>query len=721
MGSYVWPCPQFSYISSKFGMRTHPITKIYKLHSGVDIASAKGNPIIATRPGTVTSAGTSGGYGKLVTIDHGGGITSRYAHCNTILVSVGNKVAAGQKIATVGKTGTATGYHLHFEIRVNGKAKNPEDYVRQSDTLSKYTAVGTGLVAGAVAGASGISSSSGSSGSSSSSTTKEYYDSYDEYLESAQTGEAEATAAKDITQVVVKSITGTQGARKYTALRSADAVLATGFEILIQENNEKIHLPAVEGDVTLEYERKGSPGVLTFNVVNDEALSFYEGNPVSLRVDGTKLFYGYVFKKKRNKDGIITVTCYDQLRYLKNKDTMIYENKKYSEVLKTIADSNGLQTGTIEDTGYVIPFRNEEGTLFDMLCNAAEDTVLNNSKLFVLYDDCGSICLKNIENMVVPILIDNETAEDFDYTSSIDDKTYNKIVMALDNSETGERELYIAQDEGTQSEWGTLQHYEKSESSTTTASTSSSSSTSGGSKTTSQTGIDLIKGFEGCRLTAYRDSGGTLTIGYGHTLGVTSGMTISQAQAESYLKSDLQTFESAVNSYVTVPLTQNMFDALVSLSYNIGSNAFKGSTLLSKLNQGDYTAAADQFGAWVKSGGTTLNGLVKRRAAEKQLFLAAYSESSEVTNVSVTNDATILKEKANVLLSYYNKKQRTLQIKGCFGDVRVRGGSIVVVSLDIGDMVVSNYMVVETVKHHFSNCKHTMDIKVVGIRGEFVV
>lgn len=720
MGNYVWPCPNYTCVSSPFGMRTHPITKTLKMHSGVDLACSSGKPILATRPGTVTlaSTGYNGGYGYLVTIDHGSGITSRYAHCSAILTKTGAKVTAGQQIAKVGTTGDSTGPHLHFEIRVNGTAKNPLSYVSASDTLAKYSGVGIAAAAAAVGAATGSSSSSGSSSSGTGTGTESEYTGE----ESATSGEADAAESKDITAVVVKSITGTTGARKYTALRSADAVLAVGCEILIQENDEKIHLPVIEGDITLEYERKGSPGVLTFNVVNDEKISFFEGNPVSMRVDGTKVFYGYVFKKKRNKDDIITVTCYDQLRYLKNKDTRIYENTKYSELLKTIADEYGLQTGTIEDTEYVIPKRDEEGTLFDMLCNASEDTVLNTGKLFVLYDDCGSLCLKNIESLLVPILIDNETAEDFDYTSSIDDNTYNRIVFALDNSETGERELYIAQDEATQAEWGILQYYEKGESSTTTSYSSSSSTSTGtsGSKTTSQTGIDLIKEFEGCRLTAYRDSAGVLTIGYGHTTGVTSGMTISQAQAEAYLKSDLQTFESAVNSYVTVPLTQNMFDALVSLAYNIGSGAFKDSTLLSKLNQADYTAAADQFEAWVKSGGTTLAGLVRRRAAEKQLFLAGYSEDSTVTNVTVTTDSTLLKAKAQVLLDYYNKKQRNLQIKGCFGDIRVRGGSTLIVSLNIGDMIISNYMVVESVKHRFSNCQHTMDITVVGIRGEFV-
>ncbi len=103
--------------------------------------------------------------------------------------------------------------------------------------------------------------------------------------------------------------------------------------------------------------------------------------------------------------------------------------------------------------------------------------------------------------------------------------------------------------------------------------------------TTSQTGINLIKSFEGCRLTSYRDVAGIWTIGYGHTGNIAPGMCISQEQAEAFLKSDLARFEECVNRGVTVPLTQDMFDALVSFTYNVGTGALQRSTLLCKLNR----------------------------------------------------------------------------------------------------------------------------------------
>lgn len=137
----------------------------------------------------------------------------------------------------------------------------------------------------------------------------------------------------------------------------------------------------------------------------------------------------------------------------------------------------------------------------------------------------------------------------------------------------------------------------------------------------SNTGLELIKSFEGCILTAYDDSTGVLTIGYGHTSNVTKGMVITQAQADALLIEDLSLAESCVNNYVTVTLTQNQFDALVSFAFNCGNGALKSSTLLKKLNSGDYTGASCEFLKWCKDGrGNTMEGLLRRRQAEKELF-----------------------------------------------------------------------------------------------------
>ena len=138
----------------------------------------------------------------------------------------------------------------------------------------------------------------------------------------------------------------------------------------------------------------------------------------------------------------------------------------------------------------------------------------------------------------------------------------------------------------------------------------------------SQTGIDLIKQFEGCKLEAYQCSAGVWTIGYGHTgSDVTKGRKITQDDAESLLKQDLIVHCNNVLKLVKVKLNQNQFDALVSFEYNVGYGNLSSSTLLKLLNEGDYTGAAGQFEKWVYAGGKVLAGLEKRRKAEKELFL----------------------------------------------------------------------------------------------------
>lgn len=139
---------------------------------------------------------------------------------------------------------------------------------------------------------------------------------------------------------------------------------------------------------------------------------------------------------------------------------------------------------------------------------------------------------------------------------------------------------------------------------------------------TSSTGRDLIRRFEGEKLTTYVCPAGVLTIGVGHTgPDVKRGSSITKEQSDALLVADLHKFEKAVAGAVKVSLTQNQFDACVSLAFNIGAGAFAGSTLVRLLNAGDYKGAAAQFERWTKANGKILTGLVRRRQAEKELFL----------------------------------------------------------------------------------------------------
>ena len=236
--------------------------------------------------------------------------------------------------------------------------------------------------------------------------------------------------------------------------------MKVNVELLIQHGNQ-MFTPVVQEGITWSTERKGCPGELQFKVVKDDILNITEGDAVRLKVNDSNIFYGFIFKLKRDEGQTITVTAYDQLRYLKNKDTYVYENKTAGELIQMIAEDFHLQTGLIENTGFKIASRVEENTsLFDMIQNALDLTLENQSYMYVMYDDFGKITLKGLDNMQLDVLIDEKTGENFDYTSSINDQTYNKIKLTYDNEKAGTREVYIAQDGQNINSWGVLQYFD---------------------------------------------------------------------------------------------------------------------------------------------------------------------------------------------------------------------------------------------------------------------
>lgn len=238
-------------------------------------------------------------------------------------------------------------------------------------------------------------------------------------------------------------------------------------ELLVaNESGSKVYQPAVEEGIEWTTQRAGTPGKLTFKVLKDDILDFTEGSAVRLKVDGDEVFYGFVFTKSRQKDQIITVTAYDQLRYLNNKDTKVYEGKTATQFIQMLAADYRLNVGDMEDTGYVIASRVEENSsLFDMIGNALDLTLTNTGNMFVLFDSFGKLTLKSLGKMRVGdgdnyLMIDEETGENFNYKSSIDSQTYNKVKLTYDNEKTGTREVYIAQSGENMNKWGILQYFD---------------------------------------------------------------------------------------------------------------------------------------------------------------------------------------------------------------------------------------------------------------------
>lgn len=240
-----------------------------------------------------------------------------------------------------------------------------------------------------------------------------------------------------------------------------------GVELYISELNGVSHyIPAVEEGIELLWERHGTPGKIRFSVLFDDLLKIEEGMPVSLKVDGKNVFYGFVFSKKEDKKGIVEITAYDQLRYLKNKDTYIYENKTASQLIENIAKDFKLKLGNLADTEFIIQSRVEDNvTLFDMIENALDITLQNKGRMFVMYDDFGAITLKEISDMKVGgdsggyLLIDEESAENFEYESTIDVQTYNQIKLIDNNSKDSSRAVYITKDSSHINQWGLLQYF----------------------------------------------------------------------------------------------------------------------------------------------------------------------------------------------------------------------------------------------------------------------
>lgn len=241
---------------------------------------------------------------------------------------------------------------------------------------------------------------------------------------------------------------------------------------LLVQNGSALYYPTVEEGITLDWERKGAPGKLKFTCVKDSVLDIQEGNAVKLTVDGTDMFYGFVFTKTQSGKSpyLIEVTCYDQLRYFKNKDTYVYANKKANEVVRMIADDFGLNAGLLEDTGYIIAFRTEANTtLFDIVQNALDETLRAKTQLYVLYDDVGKLTLRNIDNMRLNLLIDADSIGDYSYSSTIDTQSYNQIKLTYEDKGSDKREVFIAKDSAHINEWGLLQYTDTVELSTSGA------------------------------------------------------------------------------------------------------------------------------------------------------------------------------------------------------------------------------------------------------------
>ena len=223
----------------------------------------------------------------------------------------------------------------------------------------------------------------------------------------------------------------------------------------------KMLSPSVEQGIDWTTERKGVPGKLSFTALEDEILEAEEGNAVSAHVNGRTIFAGYIFRISRNQDGKAKITAYDQMRYLKNKDTYVFGAATADEIIRMIAGDYGISLGEIASTGYTISSRIEDNaTLIDMMQTALDITLSNTRQMFILYDEAGKLTLKNAADMHVGLMIDAETAQSYAAETSIDSESYNRVKLVQTDKDGGIRKVFIAEDEANQQKWGTLQLFE---------------------------------------------------------------------------------------------------------------------------------------------------------------------------------------------------------------------------------------------------------------------
>ena len=217
----------------------------------------------------------------------------------------------------------------------------------------------------------------------------------------------------------------------------------------------------VAEEVEVTTNRMDTPGRMTFTCVESGPVGLMEGSCVECSAGGRKLFKGYIFTIERNREGETTYTAYDQLRYLKANASYVFENMSLSQIIQQIAADFGLTVGTLTETGYIFPcLIKEDESCLDIIFDALSQTIIQTGKIFVFYDNAGSLTLVEARDLLTQTLIgDGSLAIDFTYKRDIDSDTYNRIKLARKNEQSGRTDVYIHEDTETIKKWGVLQYY----------------------------------------------------------------------------------------------------------------------------------------------------------------------------------------------------------------------------------------------------------------------
>lgn len=235
------------------------------------------------------------------------------------------------------------------------------------------------------------------------------------------------------------------------------------LEILLDNKDGKVwDISELVHSVTWKTVRIGQPGSLDVSLVKHKDLRIDPGAIIRVRDGSSNVFYGYVFTIEQGDDDEVSITAYDQIRYLLSKDTFVFANATAGEIIRKVAGDFGLTVGNLTGTGYRIPTLVEDNqTGLDVISKALDLTLIATGNIFVFYDRFGALTLTNAANMRVDVAIGDESlAYGFSYKRSIDDDTYNRIKLVQNNKNTKRRDVYVAQDSANIAKWGRLQYFD---------------------------------------------------------------------------------------------------------------------------------------------------------------------------------------------------------------------------------------------------------------------
>lgn len=219
----------------------------------------------------------------------------------------------------------------------------------------------------------------------------------------------------------------------------------------------------VASKIELTTQRFDNPASLSFTCLEDSGIAISEGSSVELSVSGKKLFKGYVFTAERNREGEVSYTARDQLRYLKSNASHLFQNMTLPQIIQQVVKNFGLKVGEMEEPGYVFPYLDKENeTCMDIIFDAVSQAIVQTGKIYNFYDDCGKLTLKEAKNMYIQTMIgDKSLVTDYTYKRDIDSDTYNRVKLVRKNEKSGRTDVYIHEDTDTIKTWGLLQYYDE--------------------------------------------------------------------------------------------------------------------------------------------------------------------------------------------------------------------------------------------------------------------